>query len=112
MKIMSNSSLPTSSMSPMVASRSSARYSPRWRGVVAAACEDHREKGERQADDLEERRERRDDQHPVKEGRVFRQDEHCRRGEKNSSRGDAEQMPGPRVARKPEGKNNERGQQR
>ena len=33
MKIMSSSSLPTRSMSPIVASKSRARYSPRWRGV-------------------------------------------------------------------------------
>ncbi len=57
-------------------------------GSAVAAREDHGEKGEGEADDLEERRERRDHEHSAKERGLWRQHEHCRRGEKEPRRCD------------------------
>jgi len=71
----------------------------------AVASEEDGEKGERQADDLEERRERRDDQHPVEKRRPFRQQEDGRRGKKDPGGGDCDADSGSAPACESEGEN-------
>ena len=76
-------------------------------GRAIAAGEDDGEKGERQADDLEERCERCDDQHSVEKRGLFRQQEDGRRGEKDPGSGDRGADSASTRARKSESKNSE-----
>ena len=69
MKIMSNSSLPTSSMQPDRGEQNQREIFAVIARSVIAAREEHGEKGEHQADDFEEGVERRDHEHAVEERR-------------------------------------------
>jgi hypothetical protein len=74
---------------------------------VLAAGEEHGEKGKPETDDLKERREWRDDQHPVKKRGPFRQEEHCRRGEEDSGSGEGGANSGSASVRESKGENSE-----